>query len=447
MKYLVIGAAKSGIAAAKLAKRNGFDVILSESKPANDFADVIAEMDALGIQHEFGGNTLEALAGTDCIITSPGVPRGIPLFEAARERNIPIISELEFGRSFIPNNPLIAVTGTNGKTTTTTLITYIFNRAGRTAHSAGNIGTPISELVDKIKSTDFIIAELSSFQLDHIDKFRPDFAVILNITPDHLYYHKTFEDYRDVKFRVAENMTPNDCLLLNADDENTATKYAHTKGKIYKLSMQAPQELGVYNRNGSMCIKLSPKAEEEKIMKLNEILLPGTHNAYNSMAAALAARVFEISNENIRDSLMAFEGVEHRLEFVRTLDGIDYVNDSKATNINATWYALSSYKKPLVWIAGGRGDNNDYSALDELVRQNVKSIVAIGEEADAIFNHFAHIVRIEKADSMEEAVEKARKQAEDGDIVLFTPACKSFDWFNSYEHRGEVFKKVVRRLK
>ena len=182
-------------------------------------------------------------------------------------------------------------------------------------------------------------------------------------------------------------------------------------------------------------------------MELNEILLPGTHNAYNSMAAALAARVFEISNENIRDSLMAFEGVEHRLEFVRALDGIDYVNDSKATNINATWYALSSYKKPLVWIAGGRGDNNDYSALDELVRRNVKSIVAIGEEADAIFNHFAHVVRIEKADSMEEAVEKARKQAEDGDIVLFTPACKSFDWFNSYEHRGEVFKKVVRRLK
>ncbi len=445
MKYTVIGAAKSGISAAKLAKRKGFEVFVSESKSADGFPEEIKLLNELGIDYEFGGNTDRALDCTDCIVTSPGVPPNIQLFQDAKKFNIPIISELEFGRSFIPNQKLIAITGTNGKTTTTTLITYMFNRAGITAHSAGNIGTPISDLVDNISKDDVIIAELSSFQLDRIKDFRPDVGIILNITPDHLYYHKTFENYKEAKFKVCMNQTNEDSLVLNADDGETKAEFAQTKGKILQFSMN-PVEYGVYNRDGKMCVRLPNMQKEEEIMLLDEILLPGVHNAYNSMAAALAARVFEIKNENIRDSLMAFEGVEHRLEFVRVINGVDFVNDSKATNINATWYALSSYKKPLIWIAGGRGDNNDYSALDSLVKKNVKAIIAIGDEAEAIFNHYCAMVRVIKADSMEAAVRLAKEQAHADDIVLFTPACKSFDWFLNYEHRGEVFKEIVNSL-
>lgn len=448
MKYSIIGAAKSGIAAAKLAKNKGFDVFLSELKGAEKFPEEIKLLDSLEIPYEFGQNSDDIISNTDCIITSPGVPSEIPVFQKAHSLGIPIISEMEFGRSFIPENPLIAITGTNGKTTTTTLTTYIFNRAGRKAWSAGNIGTPISELVGKIAPTDFIIAETSSFQLDKIQKFRPNVGIILNVTPDHLYYHHTFENYRDTKFRISENQTSEDYLILNKDDINTDRKYAHKNGeKILEFSVKEPVEFGAWNRNGILCIKLPNYKKEEEIMKFEDILLPGTHNAYNSMAAALAARIYEISNENLRDSLEAFEGVEHRLEFVRTLDGVDYVNDSKATNVNATWYALSSYKKPIVWIAGGRGDHNDYSQLDKLVEKNVKSIIAIGEETDAIFNHYAAMKRVIKADSMEKAINEARGEAENGDIVLFTPACKSFDWFLNYEHRGEVFKDIVNSLK
>ena len=447
MKYSVIGAAKSGIAAAKLAKRKGFDVFLSESKSAEAFPEEIKILDSLHIPYEFGGNSDEVCAGTDCIVSSPSVPTGIPVFKKAAELNIPIISEMEFGRSFIPDNPLIAITGTNGKTTTTTLTSYIFNRSGRKAFSAGNIGIPISDIVDTVSPSDIIVAEVSSFQLDRTIKFHPNVGIILNVTPDHLYYHKTFENYRTAKFKVAENLTPNDFLILNKDDINTNRKFAQNcRGTILEISLQDSVEYGAWKKDGKLCIKL-PNNKEEEIMKFEDILLPGTHNAYNSMAAALAARIYEISNENLRDSLEAFEGVEHRLEFVRTLDGIDYVNDSKATNINATWYALSSYKKPIVWIAGGRGDHNDYSQLDKLVQKNVKSIVAIGEETDAIFNHYAAMKRVIKAESMETAVEVARNEASKGDLVLFTPACKSFDWFLNYEHRGEVYKNIVNSLK
>lgn len=445
MKYTVIGAGKSGYAAALLADRKGHKVFVSESKSIENYAKEVAKFDELGIDYEFGGNTEKCFAEVECIITSPGVLPSTWVIKTAEQRNVPIISELEFARSFIPEQKIIAITGTNGKTTTTTLIHYILQKSGVKTVAAGNIGTPLSELVDNISQDTIIVAELSSFQLDRIKSFRADVALILNVTPDHLYYHGTIDEYRKAKFKIALNQTNQDYLVLNADDQGCAAEFAHTEGKIIFFSMN-PVEYGVYAKDGKMYVRLPNMQKEEEIMVLDEIRLPGVHNAYNAMAAALAARVFEIRNENIRDCLMAFEGVEHRLEYVRTLNGVDYVNDSKATNVNATWYALSSYKKPLIWIAGGRGDNNDYSALDSLVKKNVQAMIAIGEEADAIFNHFAVMTRCIKADSLEDAVAKAKDTAEFGEIVLFTPACKSFDMFMNFEHRGEVFKDIVKSL-
>jgi UDP-N-acetylmuramoylalanine--D-glutamate ligase len=447
MRYTIIGAAKSGLSAARLARKNGHEVFVSESKPENAFDKEIAIFKELGISYEFGGNSHKALDKAECVISSPGVPPHSQLIVEAEKLGLPIISELEFARSFMPDQKIIAITGTNGKTTTTTLIHYILQRAGKTAYTAGNIGTPLSDLVGVADKDAIIVAELSSFQLDRIKNFRPDVGILLNVTPDHLYYHHTFDNYREAKFKICMNQIEKDFLILNVDDPECSSKFAHTKGNILYFSMNPIDGYGIYQQGGKMYARLPNMQKEEEVMLLEDIKLPGAHNAYNSMAAALAARVFEIRNENIRDSLMAFEGVEHRLEFVRTLDGVDYVNDSKATNVNATWYALSSYKKPIVWIAGGRGDNNDYAALDELVKANVKTIVAVGEEADSIFNHFCAMTRCVKADSMEDAVKLAREYAEADEIALFTPACKSFDMFLNFEHRGEVFKEIVNSLK
>jgi UDP-N-acetylmuramoylalanine--D-glutamate ligase len=443
MNYTIIGAARSGMAAALLAKELGHKVFLTESKLQEQFKESAEELIRAGIDFEFGGNT-EKCYFADCIITSPGVPPTSSVLLEAEKRGIPIISELEFATQHLKNS-IIAITGTNGKTTTTALTAFILNEAGRKAIACGNIGTPVSSLVNKISSDTILVIEVSSFQLDRISKFQPDVAVILNITPDHIGYHGSMERYVETKWIISSNQIEKNLLILNADDEAIRWGNAKTKATIAYISM-SPVDWGIYNDGGMMKIRLPQQQKEEEIMLLDEIRLPGVHNAYNSMAAALAARVFEIRNEDIRDSLMKFAGVEHRLEFVRTLDGVDYVNDSKATNINATWYALISYKKPLIWIAGGRGDNNDYFALDESVQKNVKSIISIGEEQEPIFNHFSAMKRCFKEDSLEDALIRAKEIAETGDIVLFTPACKSFDMFMNYEHRGEVFKEIVNKL-
>jgi UDP-N-acetylmuramoylalanine--D-glutamate ligase len=443
MNYTIIGAGKSGLAAALLAKELGYGIFLSELKPVDDFRETYNQLIKYNIPFEFGKNS-ESVLETDCIILSPGVPPTAPIIQEAEKRNIKIISELEFAYRHL-TNPIIAITGTNGKTTTTTLTSFILNNAGRKAIPCGNIGTPLSSFVDKISSDTILVAEVSSFQLDRIEKFRPQVAAILNITPDHLYYHGSMENYINSKFKIFSNQIEKNLLILNNDDPLVAEAAKHTKSEVAMFSLN-PMQQGIYIIDGRLVVRFKEQHEEEEIMLVNEIGIPGAHNVYNSLAAAAAARAFEVRNENIRDSLMAFTGVEHRLEFVRTLDGVDYINDSKATNINATWFGLSSYCKPIVWIAGGRGDSNDYSKLDLLVRKNVKAIIAIGEEQDAIFNHYCTMVRCIKASSMEDAMNEARRQAEDGDIVLFTPACKSFDMFFNYEHRGHVFKEIVNNL-
>lgn len=444
MNITVIGAARSGLAAALLAKKFGENVFLTESKKIEDYKENAEKLTSAGIDAEFGGNSQRALQNCDLIIASPGVPPKAQIIIEAEKKGIPIISELEYASRHL-KNPIIAITGTNGKTTTTTLTAYILNQAGKKAISCGNIGTPMSSLVGNIDSDTILVAELSSFQLDRIDTFRPDVAAVLNISPDHLYYHGSMEKYIEAKLKISCNQNENNLLILNKDDSILSRMNVATKAKIAWFST-SPVDWGIYGNNSKMYAKLHNQHKEEEIMLFEEIGIPGVHNAYNSMAAALAARAFEISNENIRDSLMTFKGVEHRLEHVRTFEGVDYINDSKATNVNATWFALQSYDRPLIWIAGGRGDSNDYSLLDDLVKKNVKTIVAIGEEAEAIFNHFCTQVRCYREDSMDGAVNKAREEAEFGDIVLFTPACKSFDMFMNFEHRGEVFKETVNQL-
>jgi UDP-N-acetylmuramoylalanine--D-glutamate ligase len=455
MRYTVVGAGKSGIGAALLAQELGHTAFLTETKPLEQSQDAAQKLSEHSIQAEFGGHT-DAALHTDCIVTSPGVPPSSPLIIEAEKRGIPIISEVEFAWQQIDSakNPVIAITGTNGKTTTTALTAHILNQSGKKAIACGNIGTAITSVVKNLAEGTILVVETSSYQLDRVTTFRPDVAMLLNITPDHLSYHGTFEQYCQAKYKITQNQIAKNVLILNADNEPSLAAATHSRAQILHFGTH-PLQHGMYAKDGTMRFARNDSAfsehsahqhKEDNLMTVDELRIPGIHNVYNSMAAALAARAFEIRNENIRDSLMSFMGVEHRLEYVRTVGGVDFVNDSKATNINSTWYALSSYTKPLVWIAGGRGDNNDYAQLDELVRANVRCVIAIGEERDAIFNHFSAITRCIKATTMVDAVHVATEQAPSGSVALFSPACKSFDMFANYEHRGDVFKEAVNAL-
>lgn len=442
MRITVIGAAKSGLAAAELAHRQGHDVFVTEAKSADQAVDAASHLAAHGIASEFGGHTQRALEA-DLVIVSPGVPPSHSLRMQASQNGVEVIGELEYASRFL-TNPIVAITGTNGKTTTTALTAKVLSDGGKPAVAAGNIGTPLSSLVDVIDSSTIIVAECSSYQLDTTTTFRPHVSMILNITPDHLTYHGTFQQYVDAKWKIVANQQANDVVILNADDAHAANATSVARGMVRFFSLRQEVE-GAFVRGDEIILR-DQQHNEEILMALRRLGLPGAHNAANSMAATLAARAFEVRNENIRDSLMSFNGVEHRLEAVRTHRGIRYINDSKATNVNAAWFALSSFDHPIVWIAGGRGDNNNYTELDELVAANVKAIVCVGEDADAIFNHWCLSKRCVKAASLEEAVRAASELAVADDVVLFSPACKSFDMFANYEERGRAYKQFVTAL-
>lgn len=442
MKVTILGSARSGLAAAKLAKEKGYEVFVSEYKKNDSVVDAANFLLHEGIDAEFGGHSTKVF---DCdeIIISPGIPPHSEIVKKAIARGIPIISEIEFAARYT-NNPIIAVTGTNGKTTTTSLITHILNHSGRKAISVGNIGTAMASVVNSLDEETIIVAEVSSSQLEFTKEFCPEVALILNISPDHISWHGSYQKYVESKWKISSKQSPKNLLILNSeDDELQNIKF--TNAKIAKFGIKNV-DWGIRISGEKLIINLIDKKQKEEIMLTNELSLPGIHNAYNSMAAALAVRAFEISNEDIRDSLMCFSGVEHRLEKSGIYDDVEYVNDSKATNINATWYALSSYERPLIWLAGGLGDNNDYTALDKYVESNVKAIIAIGEEQDAIFQHYCTKKRVIKADSLYNAILEAKNISESGDIVLFSPACKSFDMFMNFEHRGEMFKEFVKQI-
>lgn len=441
MHITIVGAGKSGVEAAKLAVRQGHDVFVTEQRRKEETA-LAGELTTLGIKAEFGGSTDRALEA-DLIIVSPGVPPSNIVRTKAAERDIDIVGELEYASRYL-RSPIVAITGTNGKTTTTSLTAHILRQSGRLVVEGGNIGTPLSAFVGNISDDTIIVCETSSYQLDTITSFAPRVAVILNITADHLTYHGTFEHYVQAKWKILAHQRRNDIVILNADDPHAAAAASVANSRVRYFSVRTEVE-GAFVR-GDNIVLTADQHKEEILMPVRRLGLRGVHNTYNSMAAALSARALEVRNEDIRDSLQSFSGVEHRLENVRTVRSVSFVNDSKATNVNAAWYALSSFDRPIVWIAGGRGDNNDYSALDELVATNVRAIVCIGEEADAIFSHWCTTKRCVKATSMNEAVRLSADLADDGDVVLFSPACKSFDMFSNYEERGRAFKDVVESL-
>jgi UDP-N-acetylmuramoylalanine--D-glutamate ligase len=445
-RITVIGAARSGIAAARLLSSRGARVFLTDAGEPS--AEVRQELESAGVSFEFGGHTPRALAA-DIVVVSPGVPSNSPPVLGAVERGIPVNSEVE-AASWFCKAPIVAITGTNGKTTTTSLTGHVFAQSGRPTIVGGNIGDAFSGQVDDATEEHVVVLEVSSFQLDHIRSFRPRISMILNITPDHLdRYEGSFDKYARSKLRIFENQRDGDVFIYNHDDE-VLREYVLAADrnpglKVLGLSLKGPLKEGGYLQDGMLTLNINDKGGT--IMEAGKLALRGQHNTYNSLAAAVAARVMDVPDEVLRQSLASFAGVPHRLEFVREAEGVRYVNDSKATNVNAVWYALESFDEPIVLIAGGRDKGNDYRPLSDLVARKVRAVVAIGESADRVLEAFRNDVNnMDRATSMEEAVECARRLARSGDVVLLSPACASFDWYANYEERGNHFKEAVQNL-
>lgn len=447
-KHITIaGAARSGVAAAILLKKKGAVPFLSDSGSVDTkFAN---ELRNKSIEFEENSHSERAMQG-EFLVISPGVPTSSPIAQRYLNDQKSVFSEIEMA-SWFNRSPIVAVTGSNGKTTVANWMHHVWKTAKKECIVAGNIGYAFSELVDQTEDTKDVLLEVSSFQLDHIHSFHPSVAVILNITPDHLdRYDNDFEKYASSKFRITENQTSDDWFIYNADDamvSGFAKKLSERENAPNMMAFSTESEVlnGAFVRNGQLIIRLDQK--EEILMNIEDIALPGRHNLSNGMATALAARASEIKNEFIRESLQSFEGVEHRLEYVRTYNGVKYINDSKATNINAVWFALDSFNVPVVLILGGRDKGNNYLDLKTQIHEKVHTVIAIGEAKEAIKSQLKDVVpNLTEAESMKEAVKKAAKVAKRGEVVLLSPACSSFDMFENYEHRGKVFKESVLEL-
>ncbi len=440
---IVLGGGESGVGAAMLAKRNGEIVLVSDSGQLKEkYRTELAEAQ---IDFEEGKHTLEIVAKAKLLVKSPGIPDKMPVLQFAKEKGIEIIGEIEYAARYTKAQ-FIAITGSNGKTTTTLWIYHILKNAGLRVGLAGNVGQSLARQVLH-ENPDWFVVELSSFQLDSMFEFHAHVAILTNITPDHLdRYEYKFDNYINSKFRILQNQKPDDYFIYFADDPVIASKVAEMAIAARKLTFSLTKSEGV-----------SAYATYDKInfnthnqpftMFYDELILKGKHNLCNAMAAALAADVTRIRKEKIRESLASFSGVEHRLEEYLSIHGVQYINDSKATNINSTWYALESMTRPTVWIVGGVDKGNDYSELDVVVKKSVKAIVCLGVDNKKIVNHFSGMVEtIIETHSMEEAVYTAYKLAVPNDVVLLSPACASFDLFQNYEDRGRKFKDAVRNL-
>jgi len=443
-KFSILGAGRSGLAVARMLKKRRAKVFLSDLGSPEKFISLKQELEDIGVEYEFGENTHRVL-DADVIVISPGVPLETPIVQLARQKNIKIISEIELAYQFC-EAPIVAVTGTNGKTTTTTLVGEIFKNAGWNTFVAGNIGVPFTDIADQAKGEKSVVAlEVSSFQLDTIDEFRPKVSALLNITPDHLDRYPSYEAYIQSKFRIVENQKGYDTFVYNHDDE-VVRSFADTVSiKTLGFSLTTELKQGAYLKGNEVMISFGK--ERVSLIPKEEIGIPGPHNLMNAMAAALMARAMGIEYQVICDTLKSFKGVEHRIEFVREVDGAKFFNDSKATNVDSMFYALGSFKEPIILIAGGKDKGNDYNQVKDLVSQHVKAIVTVGQGAQKLEEFFSAMKPVVSAGfSMEEAVLQAKKLAKPGDIVLLSPACASFDMFNNYEHRGKVFKEIVNNL-
>ncbi|MFM6983135.1 MAG: UDP-N-acetylmuramoyl-L-alanine--D-glutamate ligase [Chitinophagaceae bacterium] len=447
-RIVILGAGESGTGCAVLALKQGYSVFVSDSgtiKPK-----YISDLDRIKVPYEQGKHTEDMILNADEIIKSPGIPDKVDIIQKAKAAGIPVISEIEFGSRYT-NARHVGITGTNGKTTTTMLCYHILQKAGFNVGLGGNVGKSYALQVAE-NNFDYYVLELSSFQLDNTYTFKPHIAILSNITPDHLdRYNYEFQNYIDSKFRIAMNQDQDDFFIYCADDEITVKNLQTHKVDAQKLpfSYGTVQEKGAYvtDKEFHLLENTSTNPTNQLTMFINDFALKGIHNSYNSMAAAIAANVLNIRKDIIRESLIDFQNVEHRLEYVATVGGVDYINDSKATNVNSTWYALESMDKPVVWIVGGVDKGNDYSALLPLVKEKVKVIVCLGTDNHKIHAAFGKDVDLMlNTSSAEEAVLVAKRFATKGDVVLLSPACASFDLFANYEDRGWQYKAAVKNL-
>ncbi len=442
-KVSIIGAVRSGIGAAKLVKKVGGIPFVSDMAADSKIKDSVAMLKSENISFETEIHS-EKVYNCDLMVVSPGVPGDSAVVKFAKEKNIKMISEIELAYHYC-NGKVIAITGTNGKTTTTSLCGYLFNQCGVKTYTAGNIGLAFSEIALDVKADEFVSLEVSSFQLDLIENFKPKIAMILNITPDHLNrYENSIEKYAASKQRVYSNQDENDFLILNADSQTVSDYLQKHKSKDYFFSASKPQKDGCYVDKDKVVFAKDGKTTFS--CDRNDIFIKGEHNLSNAMAVINAAKISGFENEKIIAALRSFQGVEHRLELVREINGVKFINDSKATNVDSVWYALRSFNNPIFLILGGQDKGNDYNQIKDLVEEKVKKIYAIGSSADKVFNFFHKLVKVEMKPSMEDVIMSAVKEAREGEIVLLSPACASFDMFNNYEHRGKVFKEAVNKL-
>ena len=442
-KISVIGAARSGIGAAKLIKKLGGIPFVSDFSPEEKLKDSLNQLEKENINYEYGGHS-DRVYDSALMIISPGVPNDSAVVQDARTKGIKLISEIELAYHYCKGK-IIAITGTNGKTTTTSLCGHVFNTCGYKTHVAGNIGLAFSEVVLDVNEGEFVSLEVSSFQLDLIENFKPAAALILNITPDHLNrYENSLQKYSESKQRIYKNQNEKDYLILNKDNPTVIKYLVDNKSKSFFFSLNEEQDNGCFHSGGNVIFRMDGK-ESFRCLR-NDIKIRGEHNLANSMAVISAAKVFNLDNERIIKGLRTFESVEHRLELVRQIDGVKYINDSKATNVDSVWYALKSFDEPILLILGGQDKGNDYKQIKPLVLQKVKKIYAIGSSAEKVYNFFHDDVKVEIEKTMQDAVKSSSKEAKSGDVVLLSPACASFDMFNNYEHRGKVFKEAVNNL-
>ncbi|MDR3751102.1 MAG: UDP-N-acetylmuramoyl-L-alanine--D-glutamate ligase [Terracidiphilus sp.] len=441
-KVLVVGLGKSGLAAALFLRHRGAHVTVSDVRSAEALAKDIPALLEEGIMVEAGGHGLLTFRRQDLIVVSPGVPLSTPELVQVRSFGLPVIGELELAARFIKGR-MLAVTGSNGKTTTTTLLGEILKEAGLPTLVGGNIGVPVVSLVDESADDTWSVLEVSSFQLESTEQFHPSIAVILNITPDHLDRHGSFENYILAKERIFAAQDAKDCLVLNADNTPAAEAASRAASRVYWFSVEHPVSQGAWLEQGYVVYRSQENAAIEQVMPLGGIPLKGAHNVENVLAAVVAARQAGAPAGAIRRAIENFRAVEHRLEYVATINGVEYYNDSKATNVDATAKAVAAFSSGIHLILGGKDKGSDYTTLSQLLRERVRAVYTIGSAAAKIESHLRGVITLQSCETLENAVNAAATAARPGEVVLLAPACSSFDQFDSYEHRGRVFKELV----
>jgi UDP-N-acetylmuramoylalanine--D-glutamate ligase len=438
-KVLVVGLGRAGIAAAKLLEARGARVTVTDKKGREELKEALREFEGRRIRIEPGSHPSELLGDRELIVASPGISPNIPLLERAKEKKIPIIGELELASSFL-KVPIIAVSGTNGKTTTTTLVGKILKKEGKRVAVAGNIGHPLSSCVNG--SYELIVTEVSSFQLERIKTFHPFISIMLNIAPDHLDRYRDLDEYIEAKKKIFLNQRESDFAVLNRDDPNCRTLSIGAKEIFFS---REELEEGVYLKGERVMANLSGRSQE--IIHQEEIGIKGPHNLENALAAIATCLILKVKITSIRRVLKKFKGIPHRMEFVGEIKGVRFINDSKATNVSSVMKSLVSFKEPIILIAGGKDKGLDYSSLRSLVEKRVKALILLGEAKEKIAQALSSCKRIKMAEDMKEAVNIAFELAEEGEIILLSPACSSYDMFQDFQERGEAFKEAVRKLK